>query len=477
MIATGAMLGAEESGGFGFGMHLPERDGIYADLMLLELFLREKAAGRWPVSKAIAHFHEIAGPSFYRRIDVHVERAELRRDEAPPARRPRASRRRPSSTASRSRGPCRSTPNDGFKFFLADGSWLLIRTSAAPSRSSASTPRRRRPSCARRCSSPASAWSAARDDGDAGGPGTSPAPVDKPWGHELIWALTDRYCGKVITIETGRRLSLQYHEQKDEAILVTSGRLRLHLEDDAGDADDPRARARRGRPRRGRPAPPLRGDRAGRAHRGLDAGARRRRPDRGRLRPRRNVPALDRRGERADDMTDPRRLGSRGGGARWLRLAGVALAAALAAAGCDHAASPGSPGPAAGAASGGVAGGSPANASAVALLDPSAPGSATGSVGPPPPIGSPDASGSPGPVAGASSPAPGYDPAKFGFAAKGLRGEVMAFVTTSQVDDALARLDFESTSTIAFFSLVAGANGSISHDTRWRTWNTPRSTT
>jgi spore germination protein YaaH len=64
-----------------------------------------------------------------------------------------------------------------------------------------------------------------------------------------------------------------------------------------------------------------------------------------------------------------------------------------------------------------------------------------------------------------------YDPAKFGFAAKGLRGEVMAFVTTSQVDDALARLDFEATSTIAFFSLVAGRDGSITRDTRWRTWN------
>ena len=61
MIETGAMMGAEESGGFGFGMHLPERDGIYADLLLLDLFLREKAAGRWPVSTAIEHFHEIAG--------------------------------------------------------------------------------------------------------------------------------------------------------------------------------------------------------------------------------------------------------------------------------------------------------------------------------------------------------------------------------------------------------------------------------
>jgi mannose-6-phosphate isomerase len=58
--------------------------------------------------------------------------------------------------------------------------------------------------------------------------------VEKPWGNELIWVLTDRYCGKVITIDTGRRLSLQYHDRKDEAILVLAGRLRLHLEDESG---------------------------------------------------------------------------------------------------------------------------------------------------------------------------------------------------------------------------------------------------
>lgn len=71
---------------------------------------------------------------------------------------------------------------------------------------------------------------------ESGGGGEPFVPrwIDKPWGNELIWALTDRYCAKVITIETGRRLSLQYHEQKDEAILVTRGRLRLHLEGDDG---------------------------------------------------------------------------------------------------------------------------------------------------------------------------------------------------------------------------------------------------
>lgn len=58
--------------------------------------------------------------------------------------------------------------------------------------------------------------------------------VDKPWGHEVIWAVTDRYAGKILVIEAGRRLSLQYHERKDESIYVVRGRLRLILEDDAG---------------------------------------------------------------------------------------------------------------------------------------------------------------------------------------------------------------------------------------------------
>ncbi|HEY7132534.1 MAG TPA: glycosyl hydrolase family 18 protein [Candidatus Limnocylindrales bacterium] len=72
------------------------------------------------------------------------------------------------------------------------------------------------------------------------------------------------------------------------------------------------------------------------------------------------------------------------------------------------------------------------------------------------------------PVGPSGSPAGPRLP--FEFAAKGLRGEVMAFVTTSQVDDALARLDFASVSTIAFFSLEAASSGAIRHDGRWRIW-------
>ena len=128
MIETGAMLGAEESGGFGFGMHLPERDGIYADLLLLDLFLREMARGVWPVSKVVRQFHEVAGPSFYKRVDVHVDRSVYgetkRRLLEGLAGSP------PSSLAGATVANTQALDTkDGFKFFVDDGSWLLIRTS------------------------------------------------------------------------------------------------------------------------------------------------------------------------------------------------------------------------------------------------------------------------------------------------------------------------------------------------------------
>jgi phosphomannomutase len=128
MIETGAMMGAEESGGFGFGMHLPERDGVYADLLLLDLFGREKVAGPWPVSRALERFHEIAGPSWYRRIDVHFERAAYAK-----AKHHLLVDLREQAPAELAGAPVVRTlaldTNDGFKFWLADGSWLLVRAS------------------------------------------------------------------------------------------------------------------------------------------------------------------------------------------------------------------------------------------------------------------------------------------------------------------------------------------------------------
>lgn len=60
-------------------------------------------------------------------------------------------------------------------------------------------------------------------------PKGDPATVDKPWGHELIWAKTDRYVGKLLRIDAGQALSFQYHEVKEETIYVLSGTLTLHV--------------------------------------------------------------------------------------------------------------------------------------------------------------------------------------------------------------------------------------------------------
>ena len=56
-----------------------------------------------------------------------------------------------------------------------------------------------------------------------------PRRVEKPWGWELIWALTDDYCGKLLFVEAGEALSLQYHEVKDESWYVQDGRAALEL--------------------------------------------------------------------------------------------------------------------------------------------------------------------------------------------------------------------------------------------------------
>jgi mannose-6-phosphate isomerase-like protein (cupin superfamily) len=54
-----------------------------------------------------------------------------------------------------------------------------------------------------------------------------PRRVDKPWGHEIWYAVTDRYAGKILHVERGHRLSLQLHEHKDESNYLVRGRLRL----------------------------------------------------------------------------------------------------------------------------------------------------------------------------------------------------------------------------------------------------------
>jgi mannose-6-phosphate isomerase len=58
---------------------------------------------------------------------------------------------------------------------------------------------------------------------------SEPRKVEKPWGHELVWAETDRYVGKVLFVKAGQSLSLQFHRVKDESWLVQSGRAKLEL--------------------------------------------------------------------------------------------------------------------------------------------------------------------------------------------------------------------------------------------------------
>ncbi|MDQ3669804.1 MAG: cupin domain-containing protein, partial [Actinomycetota bacterium] len=59
--------------------------------------------------------------------------------------------------------------------------------------------------------------------------------VEKPWGYELIWARSDRYCGKLLFVRAGEALSLQFHEAKDETIYVHEGRVEIEMGESARD--------------------------------------------------------------------------------------------------------------------------------------------------------------------------------------------------------------------------------------------------
>ena len=59
--------------------------------------------------------------------------------------------------------------------------------------------------------------------------------VDKPWGYEIIWALTDRYCGKVLHINAGQALSVQYHNRKDETVYLLAGEMKYWVQAEGED--------------------------------------------------------------------------------------------------------------------------------------------------------------------------------------------------------------------------------------------------
>ena len=62
--------------------------------------------------------------------------------------------------------------------------------------------------------------------------------VEKPWGYEVVYAQTERYCGKLIFVRAGEQLSLQFHRVKDETIYVHSGRIEMEIRDPGSSALD-----------------------------------------------------------------------------------------------------------------------------------------------------------------------------------------------------------------------------------------------
>ena len=124
MTETDAVIGGEESGGFGFGMHIPERDGLASGLFLLDLWLsRGKQA-----SEVLAELQVLAGPSYYNRIDIRFARQGYDAVKADTL--ARLADEAPESLAGQRVVERKQLEtNDGFKFYREDGSWMLIRFS------------------------------------------------------------------------------------------------------------------------------------------------------------------------------------------------------------------------------------------------------------------------------------------------------------------------------------------------------------
>ena len=117
MLAENALIGGEESGGFGFRGHVPERDGILANLYFLDLMIK---TGKTP-SELIDYLYSKVGPHYYQRVDIEFPEGERqtiidRLQHNPPE-------------AIEGVKVVKTDTADGFRFTLADNTWLLIRFS------------------------------------------------------------------------------------------------------------------------------------------------------------------------------------------------------------------------------------------------------------------------------------------------------------------------------------------------------------
>lgn len=117
MIEEDALIGGEESGGFAFRGHIPERDGILCGLFFLDLMVRQKKSP----SELIEYLYSKVGPHYYDRIDIEFPKEERE------AIIDRLAKSRPSQIDNLKLEE--GGTSDGFRFLLADGTWLLIRFS------------------------------------------------------------------------------------------------------------------------------------------------------------------------------------------------------------------------------------------------------------------------------------------------------------------------------------------------------------
>jgi phosphomannomutase len=121
MIETDAVLGGEESGGYAIRGHIPERDGILCGLFFADMIVRE---GR-PLSEILRALEAEVGEHAYARHDIHLPR------DSYPAERRRVLDTLAANAPREVAGVAveRVRDDDGYKFFLRDGSWVLLRAS------------------------------------------------------------------------------------------------------------------------------------------------------------------------------------------------------------------------------------------------------------------------------------------------------------------------------------------------------------
>jgi phosphomannomutase len=117
MMETGAIMGGEESGGFGFAGHIPERDGVLAGLFLLDLMIKLQKSP----AQLIEYLYSLVGPHYYDRVDAPLLPEERAAALA------RVESQKPKQIAGLK--VTHIDTLDGFRYVLEDGGWLLIRFS------------------------------------------------------------------------------------------------------------------------------------------------------------------------------------------------------------------------------------------------------------------------------------------------------------------------------------------------------------